>query len=133
MCVKGPEFVFNFIRANILLITGNEIQRIEGLEALHDLRELVLDRNKIKTVCEMSFINQWNLQELHLEENRLKELTNLNCLENLQRLYLGSNRVQVGALSTLCTLKKAAIYTIFGRKGENHKSKHFLHIVFNPV
>ena len=74
---------------------GNEIQKVEGMDSLHDLRELVLDRNKIKNISETSFINQWNLQELHMEENRLRELTNFNCLENLQRLYLGSNRIQV--------------------------------------
>ena len=61
---------------------------------MHDLRELVLDRNKIKCVSDFSFINQWNLQELHLEENRIKELSNLGALENLQRLFLGMNRVQ---------------------------------------
>ncbi|KAK6181978.1 hypothetical protein SNE40_009753 [Patella caerulea] len=64
------------------------------MDGLHELRELVLDRNKIKGVSELSFINQWNLQELHLEENRLRDLTNMGCLENLQRLYLGSNRIQ---------------------------------------
>ena len=79
----------------ITIIAGNEIQKVEGMESLHDLRELVLDRNKIKNINESSFINQWNLQELHMEENRLRELVNFNCLENLQRLYLGSNRIQV--------------------------------------
>ncbi|KAL3874482.1 hypothetical protein ACJMK2_037491, partial [Sinanodonta woodiana] len=77
-----------------LFLQGNEITKVEGLEGLHDLRELVLDRNKIKAISETSFINQWNLQELHLEENRLRDLSNFICLENLQRLYLGSNRIQ---------------------------------------
>lgn len=77
-----------------LFLQGNEITKVEGLEGLHDLRELVLDRNKIKSVSEFAFANQWNLQELHMEENRLREVGPLGCLENLQRLYLGSNRVQ---------------------------------------
>lgn len=77
-----------------LFLQGNEISKIEGLEGLHDLRELVLDRNKIKSISEISFLNQWNLQELHIEENRIRELTHLHTLEHLQRLYLGSNRVQ---------------------------------------
>lgn len=77
-----------------LFLQGNEILKIEGLEGLHDLRELVLDRNRIKGISETSFVNQWNLQELHIEENRMRELSNLNCLEHLQRLYLGSNRIQ---------------------------------------
>lgn len=77
-----------------LFLQGNEISKVEGMEGLHDLRELVLDRNKIKIITELSFANQRNLQELHLEENRVRELTYLNCMDNLQRLYMGSNRVQ---------------------------------------
>nr|XP_022332451.1 leucine-rich repeat-containing protein 9-like isoform X3 [Crassostrea virginica] len=85
-----------------LFLQGNEISKVEGMEGLHDLRELVLDRNKIKIITELSFANQWNLQELHLEENRIRELTYLNCMDNLQRLYLGSNRVQeMGELEKL--------------------------------
>ena len=78
-----------------LFHTGNEICKVEGLETLQDLRELVLDRNKIKDLSEYSFVNQWNLVELHIEENRLRDLSHLHFLENLQRLYLGSNRLQV--------------------------------------
>ncbi|XP_056023048.1 leucine-rich repeat-containing protein 9-like isoform X3 [Ostrea edulis] len=77
-----------------LFLQGNEISKVEGMEGLHDLRELVLDRNKIKVITELSFANQWNLQELHIEENRVRELSYLNCMDNLQRLYMGSNRVQ---------------------------------------
>uniref|UniRef100_H2Z1T9 Uncharacterized protein n=1 Tax=Ciona savignyi TaxID=51511 RepID=H2Z1T9_CIOSA len=77
-----------------LFIQGNEISKIEGLEGLHELRELVLDRNKVKVVNENSFVSQWNLLELHIEENRLRDLSNLHHLENLQRFYLGMNRIQ---------------------------------------
>ena len=88
-CVGCEPFFF---------LTGNEITKVEGLEGLHDLRELVLDRNKIKIISDYAFANQWNLQELHMEENRLREVAPLGCLENLQRLYLGSNRIQVSLL-----------------------------------
>ncbi|XP_074662952.1 leucine-rich repeat-containing protein 9-like [Tubulanus polymorphus] len=84
-----------------IFLQGNEITKIEGLEGLQDLRELVLDRNKIKNVSEASFLNQWNLQELHVEENRIKDLSNLSMLESLQRLYLGMNRIQ-----DICELEK---------------------------
>lgn len=33
-----------------LFFVGNEISKVEGLEALQELRELVLDRNKIKVI-----------------------------------------------------------------------------------
>ena len=77
------------------VLAGNEIMQIAGLEMQHELRELVLDRNKIKSIGEHSFTSQWNILELHLEKNRLKELTHIGCLENLQRLFLGMNRIQV--------------------------------------
>ena len=43
-------------------------------------------------------MSQWNVTELHMEENRIRELTNLEPLQNLQRLYLGMNRIQVSYL-----------------------------------
>ena len=82
-----------------MIAAGNEISQVCGLEMLQDLRELVLDRNKIKAIGETSFASQWNLQELHLEENRLKELSYMGCLENLQRLFLGMNRLQVRVMA----------------------------------
>ena len=87
------------------MITGNEISVIDGLEGLQDLRELVMDRNKIKGVGDFSLVNQWNLVELHMEENRLKDLSNLMCLENLQRLFLGMNRIQVSTIHCRRKLK----------------------------
>ena len=75
--------------------SGNEISKVEGLENLHELLELVLDRNKIKQIGEFSFMSQLQLQELHIEENRLRSLANLQCLESLKRLYAGNNRIQV--------------------------------------
>ena len=35
-----------------------------------------------------------SLKELHLEENRLRDLSNLHLLPLLERLYLGLNRIQ---------------------------------------
>ena len=81
---------------------------------MESLTELVLDRNKIKvgwldddiihfventflqSLHESSFNSLYNLRELHLEENRLKELSHLSTsLSHLERLYLGMNRLQV--------------------------------------
>ena len=58
----------------------------------------MLDRNRIKSIDDQAFASQWNLQELHIEENRIKDLGGLMHLENLQRLYLGMNRIQVRLL-----------------------------------
>lgn len=45
-----------------LFLQGNEISKVEGLEHMYDLRELVLDRNKIKNLGEASLLHQFNLQ-----------------------------------------------------------------------
>ena len=94
----------------IRCFSGNEISKVEGLESLVDLMELVLDRNKIKQIGEYSFVSQRRLQELHVEENRLRSLANLQCLEALKRLYAGNNRIQVVLLSRiLCTVTLSSL------------------------
>ncbi|XP_066913375.1 leucine-rich repeat-containing protein 9-like [Clytia hemisphaerica] len=79
-----------------LFLQGNEINKVDGLDGLYELRELVLDKNKIKAFTENSFRNQWKLAELHVEENRLRDLSNLEPLTCLNRLYVGLNRLQYG-------------------------------------
>lgn len=74
---------------------GNEISQVEGLEGLHQLRELVLDRNRIKALAENSFVGQNALLELHLAENRIRELNHLDPLTELRKLFLGLNKLQV--------------------------------------
>ncbi|KAJ8308259.1 LOW QUALITY PROTEIN: hypothetical protein KUTeg_013133 [Tegillarca granosa] len=83
---------YNGIKDIPTLQLRNEIQKVEGLDGLHDLRELVLDRNRIKNNYRLPISG--NLQELHMEENRIRDLANISCLDQLQRLYLGSNRIQ---------------------------------------
>jgi Leucine-rich repeat (LRR) protein len=107
-----------------LFLQGNEISKIEGLENLKELMELVLDRNKIKTIGEFSFISQQRLQELHIEENRLRSLTNLHCLVNLQRLYVGMNRIQeLSEMDKLEPLTKLSEISLVN----NAVSKRLLH------
>ncbi|XP_054470363.1 leucine-rich repeat-containing protein 9 [Anoplopoma fimbria] len=77
-----------------LFLQGNEISQVEGLEGLHQLRELVLDRNRIKALAENSFIAQNVLLELHLAENRIRELNHLDPLTELRKLFLGMNKLQ---------------------------------------
>ncbi|XP_072222222.1 leucine-rich repeat-containing protein 9 [Leuresthes tenuis] len=77
-----------------LFLQGNEISQVEGLEGLHQLRELVLDRNRIKSLAKNSFIAQSVLLELHLTENRIRELNHLDPLTELRKLFLGMNKLQ---------------------------------------
>ncbi len=49
-----------------------------------------------------SFVSLSALRELHIEENRLKDLSHLTPLVNLQRLYLGMNKIQVSHCNNSC-------------------------------
>ncbi|KAM9341102.1 leucine-rich repeat-containing protein 9 [Symphorus nematophorus] len=77
-----------------LFLQGNDISQVEGLEGLEQLRELVLDKNRIKSLAKNSFIAQRVLLELHLAENRIRELSHLDPLTELRKLFLGMNKLQ---------------------------------------
>lgn len=86
---------FSIALIRFSLSLGNEISQVEGLEGLQQLRELVLDRNRIKALADNSFIAQNVLLELHLAENRIRELNHLDPLTELRKLFLGMNKLQV--------------------------------------
>jgi Leucine-rich repeat (LRR) protein len=44
-----------------LLLQGNEISKVEGIQGLQELRELVLDQNKIKvSICHGLYVTKLN-------------------------------------------------------------------------
>ncbi|XP_059209989.1 leucine-rich repeat-containing protein 9 isoform X3 [Centropristis striata] len=107
-----------------LFLQGNEISQVEGLEGLHQLRELVLDRNRIKALADNSFISQNVLLELHLAENRIRELNHLDPLTELRKLFLGMNKLQdVTELDKLEVLPALTELSVIG----NPVAKNSLH------
>ena len=52
----------------------------------------------LQNLLPSSFTSQCLLRELHMEENRLRDLAYFQSLRNLERLYLGMNRIQVAEL-----------------------------------
>ncbi len=53
-----------------------------------------MDKNKIKHIGELSFAGQMmRLSELHIEENRLKDLSNLHICRGLHKLYAANNKI----------------------------------------
>ncbi|KAJ3612707.1 hypothetical protein NHX12_018965, partial [Muraenolepis orangiensis] len=77
-----------------LFLQGNDISQVEGLEGLTRLRELVLDCNRIKGLGAHSLAAQSELLELHLTENRVRNLSHLEPLVALRRLFLTANKLQ---------------------------------------
>ncbi|KAI3367720.1 hypothetical protein L3Q82_026558, partial [Scortum barcoo] len=107
-----------------LFLQGNEISQVEGLEGLQQLRELVLDRNRIKTLTDNSFIAQTVLLELHLAENRIRELNHLDSLTELRKLFLGMNKLQdISELEKLEVLPSLTELSVVG----NPVSRNSLH------
>ncbi|XP_049790039.1 leucine-rich repeat-containing protein 9-like [Schistocerca nitens] len=69
------------------------IDSLQGLEGLSDLIALVLDWNRITSVAREQVAAFSNLNELHLERNRISNLGFLKQLKQLQRLYLSYNKI----------------------------------------
>jgi Leucine-rich repeat (LRR) protein len=51
----------------VLYLQGNKITKVDGLEQMTNLFELVLDKNQIKSIDPMSFLSLINLRELHIK------------------------------------------------------------------
>ncbi|XP_072485470.1 leucine-rich repeat-containing protein 9 isoform X4 [Notamacropus eugenii] len=98
-----------------LFLQGNEISQIEGLDNLSDLQELVLDHNRIRAISDSAFVKPSALVALHLEENRLRELTNLQPLVKLEKLFLGYNKIQdMAELEKLEVIPSIRELTVYG-------------------
>jgi len=94
----------------ILHLPGNEITKLEGLTHLEQLRELVLDRNKVKQFDEHSFEGLRCLRELHAEDCGLRTLSCLGPLPRLRSLFLSSNRVsELAELEKLSNLRHVQV------------------------
>ncbi|XP_073751394.1 leucine-rich repeat-containing protein 9 isoform X2 [Callorhinus ursinus] len=97
-----------------LFLQGNEISQIEGLDNLVVLQELVVDHNRIRAFNDSAFAKPSSLLALHLEENRLRELSKLQPLVKLEKLFLGYNKIQDMAelekLDGISSLRELTVY-----------------------
>ncbi|XP_012511481.1 PREDICTED: leucine-rich repeat-containing protein 9 [Propithecus coquereli] len=97
-----------------LFLQGNEISQIEGLDNLVVLQELVVDHNRIRAFNDSAFAKPSSLLALHLEENRLRELSKLQPLVKLEKLFLGYNKIQditeLEKLDVISSLRELTVY-----------------------
>lgn len=114
--VYSCEWIQRWFDDLVYIPTGNDISQVEGLEGLYTLRELVLDQNRIRVLNENSFCSQTSLLELHMSENRLRELTYLQPLPQLRRLFLSMNKLEV------CTHSVKHI-------SRHADTQHFIHVI----
>lgn len=96
-----------------LFLHHNEISKLDGLNSLSSLKELVLDGNRIKYIDPSAFIGLTQLQELHIEENGLRSLANMHPLISLNSLQVGMNRItdvaNLDKLSSLTNLMEISL------------------------
>ncbi|XP_076778147.1 leucine-rich repeat-containing protein 9 isoform X2 [Arvicanthis niloticus] len=98
-----------------LFLQGNEISQVEGLDNLIVLQELVVDHNRIRAFNDTAFAKPSSLLTLHLEENRLRELSKLQSLVKLEKLYLGYNKIQdITELEKLDVIPSLRELTVYG-------------------
>uniref|UniRef100_A0A3B4DQA9 Leucine rich repeat containing 9 n=1 Tax=Pygocentrus nattereri TaxID=42514 RepID=A0A3B4DQA9_PYGNA len=98
-----------------LFLQGNDIAQVEGLEGLRCLRELVLDRNRLRSLSVSSFSSQVALLELRMSENRLRDLGHLHSLGQLRSLHLDNNKLQdIAELEKLAVLPSLIELSVVG-------------------
>lgn len=97
----------------ILHLPGNDITKVDGLSHMEQLRELVLDKNKVKQVDEHAFEGLRSLRELRMDDNGLKSLSNFGPLPRLRALHLSLNRVaELNELEKLRGLRHVVIVNL---------------------
>ena len=93
----------NFPNLRTLCLPGNDISRVDGLSVCSDLRELCLDKNRIRSLDPNSLSGLTMLKDLRMDDNGLRSLSNFPILPNLNILSFAGNRVNdIIELEKLC-------------------------------
>ncbi|XP_063080259.1 leucine-rich repeat-containing protein 9 [Engraulis encrasicolus] len=94
-----------FPRLSKLIIMGQSVTQIQGLEHCSVLKELWVAECQLKEISGLQ--NCLQLQQLYLYDNHISEIANLEPLVNLEVLWLNSNCItKTKGLETLQNLKE---------------------------
>ncbi|WP_142339980.1 NEAT domain-containing leucine-rich repeat protein [Bacillus cereus] len=117
-----------------LSLAGNQIEDITPLYTL-PLKDLVLTRNKVKDLSGIDQLNQ--LQELWIGKNEIRDVTPLSKMTQLKVLNLPNNELKdITPLSSLVNLQKLdleANYISDLTPASNSKKLVFLSFVANEI
>ena len=92
------------VNLTLLELGSNRIRKMQHFEALANLQELWLGRNKIGTIECLSNLKM--LRRLSIQNNRLRVIEGLDSCVNLEELYLSFNGItRINGLSKLTKLK----------------------------
>ncbi|KAG9449158.1 hypothetical protein H6P81_009123 [Aristolochia fimbriata] len=95
---------------NLLIfdVSFNEIPSMSGISKVSNtLKELYVSKNEVTKMEELDHLQE--LQILELGSNRLRVMENLQNLTNLQELWLGRNRIRAVNLCGLRSIKKLSL------------------------
>ncbi|KAI5709022.1 hypothetical protein M8J76_008307 [Diaphorina citri] len=92
-----------FGRLVFLDVYDNQIERISGLDALVNLRVLLLGKNRIKSIEGLKCLVRLEVLDLH--GNQITQISNLNTLGDLKVLNLAGNQIRTIGCSDLEGLK----------------------------
>ncbi|MHA1301617.1 MAG: leucine-rich repeat domain-containing protein, partial [Candidatus Helarchaeota archaeon] len=87
-----PEFLKDLDQLEELILSGNEITDIRGLDGLSQLKSLHLEKNWIVEMGGLETLV--NLNELYLSSNQISEIYGLDQLINLKVLDLSNNKIE---------------------------------------
>ncbi|KAG6476844.1 hypothetical protein ZIOFF_066092 [Zingiber officinale] len=89
-------------------VSFNEITSLNGLSKISStLKELYVSKNEINKMEELEHLQL--LQILELGSNRLRVMENFQTLTNLQELWLGRNRIRTVNLCGLKSIRKLSL------------------------
>ncbi|XP_026661486.2 protein phosphatase 1 regulatory inhibitor subunit PPP1R7 homolog isoform X2 [Phoenix dactylifera] len=89
-------------------VSFNEISSLNGLSKISNtLEELYVSKNEVTKMEELEHLDA--LRILELGSNRLRVMENLQTLKNLQELWLGRNRIRMVNLCGLKCIRKISL------------------------
>lgn len=87
------QLQLNSQRLKFLNLKSNEILKIDGLDRVGQLREILLDKNRLRAIDRDALLFVPYLRELYCEENAIKTIEGVHVAVQLQKVSFASNRI----------------------------------------
>lgn len=106
----------------------DDMERVIGLEKIPDLETLHLEGNKIREIRGLDSLG--NLKRLYLTNNSIQEISGLDSLQKLQILYLTYNPIKkIAGLENLVNLRELYLFQTSLTRIEGLKNLHNLEVL----
>ena len=123
---KKIEELDQFPKLEELYLRRNQIEKIEGLDTLTNLKILNIAENKLIKKIE-GLDNLTNLKVIVLDDNQIKKIEGLGKLSNLERLCLEKN--QINAINGVDHLSKLTLMDVTEPDAKEKIRKDLLRVI----